>query len=229
MTRAGNRPTERHEIDKATLEKVAKAWAISESELSRFEVWLSNLARLYRDATSSYGDCLTKQQTIDCFTPIETAARDVELKLKDPWINDYMVGHELKGLLSRQDISTNEHFQNGYASINQSVGRDVQAVTRLVERTRAIRRELENRDSDADEQIAGVPALKAKAARAHVEEMILKCWVSKLGRSDISFGKKSPFVKAVVAVDEFLGLPPMSIKGIKARFVKLLKPHAEKN
>lgn len=237
MTRATNdarcsepaAATGTREIGKAALEHVAEAWEIPEEELPGFEAWLRNLALIHDEATRSYGNCLTSQQKINRLRPVETAARNLERSLKDPWVISYMVGRERLAARSRKDALTirGELLESVDASIEEGVRCDVQAITRLVKRTQAVRCELENRDDNADEQTATLTALKP--ARKHINGMILDRWERVLGRTDRTFEKSSRFVKAVAAVDKFLGLKAVSAKAIKARFKDLPRPNAEQN
>ena len=237
MTRAKNdarrsepaAATGTREIGKAALEHVAEAWEIPEQELPGFEAWLRNLALIHDGATRSYGNCLTRGQKIKSLGMVETALRTAEKHLKDPWVASYMVNHERLAARSRKDVLTikGELFESVDALIEERARRDVQAVPRLVKRIQAILCELENRDDNADEKKKKRTA--QKPAREYIDGMILDRWERVLRRTDRTFEKSSRFVKAVAAIDKFLGLDEVSPKAIKARFKDLPRPNAEQN
>jgi len=216
--------TANNKIDKATPDDVARAWEIPDAERAQFEDWLKKI----REAHDQPRRYLTRRDKIKGFSKVESAARALEQSLKPRWVVAYMVDRESAAARAHNDVlATSGQQPESIEAIRERVRFDVQAVTRLAKRATESLQHHENRSDDTIEEMAKKGALNL--ARQFADRLISYHWQKVLKRTDVTFEKTSPFVRAVAAVDKFLGYKAVSVKAIEVRFKKLLATDGKKN
>ncbi len=215
-------------ITTADVQRVAAAGEIPEEKLPQLRSWLRYAVPLYGEASRVYGSGLPKRKKVNCFSAINKAGHRLNELLKQPWPEAAMMSHEALSLLSRRDgIGKSRHFGKAWAAVKNRVRRDLKGVQSLVDRSAAIRKELESRGETKDEKLAAATA--ANPAREFLDHLIWNFWVTEMG-STPAIGKNAPFVRFVRAIDRLVGFPGEApVRTIRYRYRNFVKPSAPVN